>query len=336
MYRTLAEKERLSFGDVIEAPWLFDLYLREDSGALGPVTMKGGVPGWVKLLEPPATEPAGRRDHVLAAAGAGEAFDYVVANGHGRSRRGIILTDDCEMVTQFGRGGTAGDGRILLAAVRNATEEEADAAIAQELNFGVFGLRESGDMRPGVAVLEAVFSVHVSALAARGGEDTWSRLAALDEEHQRALGEKWMAHATRHGPLVVAAEGRKLAKLLTADGDESIALALDDPSSGAEVDPRAAEAAKLMRRASKAMWSLEGPILDEVADAWVAHAAAAPYRARVVEKLRKVRRSVDAALEALGEASWAPGDEQADDGGSPADPDGSRIEMKRPPHRPPP
>ena len=54
MYRVLPEGQRLGFGDVVSADWLYDLYLRHDAIAL---KWEDG-PGGRRFLKNAAAPPA--------------------------------------------------------------------------------------------------------------------------------------------------------------------------------------------------------------------------------------------------------------------------------------
>lgn len=298
MYRTPAPDDRLGFGDVIEAPWLFDLYLREDAGALVPQTINGRQ-ALVKLPEPPEADREGRKDGVLAAS------DYRdFAFGHGNSRRAIILTDDCEMESLQGRGRGATRGRVAMAAIRDATDAEARAV--PSLKYGLFGLPAHEGFPPGIVVLEAAFAVHITALANDQGTRTYSRLISLDADGQRELSERWCAHATRHGPLVARREAEKFASLLMANGDGEIASRLEDPQDELVPNPEYQAAAAAIVATAKAVWRLEGSVLDEIADAWAERQPPDAFRTMVVESLQTVRRAADRGLASLGADTWEP------------------------------
>lgn len=306
MYRLPAADERLGFGDVILAPWLFDLYLREDAGALVPQAI-GGRTVLVKLPEPPEVDREGRKDGVLAAS------DYrEFAFGHGNSRRAIILTDDCEMESLQGRGGRDARGRIVMAAIKDATD--AEAASVPSLKYGQFGLPSYGDDFPaGIINLEAAFAVHITALVNEQDPPTHKRLISLDATGQRELAERWCAHATRHGPLVAKREAGKFANLLTANGDRDIADRLDDPADPLVPHLDHQAAARAIVAAAKAMWRLEGSVLDEIADAWAERQLPDAHTTKVIESLRTIRLAADRGLGSLGDPTWGP-DPGADGG----------------------
>ena len=302
MYRVLPDDERLGFGDVLEAPWLFDLYLREDSRAVGPTTIEGKNV-LVRMEEP---EERGNRKDIVAAS-----TDPEFAIGHGNSRRAIILTDDCEMESLQGRGHGSPSGRILMAAIRDATDEAAKTV--PRLKFSQFSLpaHDEAGFLAGLVVFENVFAVHISALVNKQPERAYRRMISLDHVGQRDLSRKWCAHGTRHGPIVVEAEARKFAKLLEANGDTAVAALLDSTDEATRIEP-ADEHQKVVVAivaASTAMWQLEGPVLDRVAADWDDRKTSEDVQRRIVSALRSLRQAADNGLGLLGEDRWGPGGE---------------------------
>src|SRR5690242_9209950 len=127
----VAARGRLAFGSVIAAPWLFDIYLREDSAALAKRTLRGGQIAYVARPE----APEGDTDFSVFAQATMDADDVVLAQG-GR-RMAIVLTDDCELASLAGERSEGGSprGRILLAGVRKSNSEEIAEIRARSANL---------------------------------------------------------------------------------------------------------------------------------------------------------------------------------------------------------
>jgi len=289
VYRTLRPDERLGFGDLLEADWLFDLYLRHDAVALEPREKGGGV-----VFIPRAVIPSRQREpgkDVIAS----HAEFTDAALGFGNRRRAIVLTDDCEMESLQGRReGVGARGRIILAAVRAASADEIDDV--RPGNFGLFALPPDGDVGfdGGVVEFERVFSVSLPSLL---GDARPRRLVALDAAGQGQLAIRWCAHATRHGPMVAQDGALKLAGIMSSGGRSDVLL--DIRERRREPDERHLAAAGRLVATLAQAWAIEGRVLDQISDAWEHGDVADAARATVLEHLELLHGYVDATLVAL-------------------------------------
>lgn len=254
MYRVLGASDRLGFGDVISAPWLFDLYLRHDAVALAERD-RGGSRTWFEQPGTRAEREAGK-DGVLSHA------DHAL--GSGDRRQAIILTDDCEMESLLSKNSS---GRILLAAVRVATSAELEAALARS-TYRRFALPpdDASGFAGGIVELQRIYSVSLPSLAQN--PPVHERVVSLDAEAQARLSQSLCAHATRHGPIVAARESAKLAMLMTANGDEDVIALFKARGSKKVPDSEHAAIAESITRCLSDAWQLEGRVLDEVSEAW--------------------------------------------------------------------
>lgn len=283
MYRVLPATDRLGFGDVISADWLFDLYLRHDAVALKWEDRKQGRV-WFLNAKPDPERAAGK-DDVLS--------HYDEALGSGNPRRAIILTDDCEMETFHKRRTSA--GRILFAAIRAATPDElTDAQESDVYRRFVLPADTEIGFAGGIVELQRIFSVSLPSLTTTPAAH--SRLVALDGNAQTALAQYICAHVTRHGPLVARKESGKLAMMMSANGDA--AAVADFKKAGSTRAPEAAHAeiAKALTTAMFEAWALEHGPLNFVSDAW--ERGDAPGDS-VTEVRAQVERARDAFNEAL-------------------------------------
>lgn len=287
MYRVQADDDRLGFGDVISAHWLFDLYLRHDAVALKWEDRGERGRFWFENKAPSPERHPGN-DGVLSHAGE--------ALGSGNPRQAIILTDDCEMEALQTRKTTA--GRILLAAIQHASP--AGIEEAQKRNtYRRFPLPpdDGGRFGGGIVELQRIFSVSLPSLT--NDSAGYERLASLDSEAQARLSQSLCAHVTRHGPIVVARETAKLAMLMSSSGDPEVVAEFKAKGSTRQPhDDHKAVAAAVTRGLSEA-WMLEGRVLDEVSEAWERGDGAEASVAAVREQLRRVHDSIGEALQRL-------------------------------------
>lgn len=130
------------------------------------------------------------------------------------------------------------------------------------------------------------------------------RVVGLDRDAQVELSKRWAAHGTRHGPLVAVDGLRKLAALLTIESRPE--LLEEFRTTARNVDAGYSTAATAIAVALDEAWHLEGPILDDVSDAWEQGLAAEPVLKLTVDALVRMRTATDAALAHLGQPSWNP------------------------------
>jgi hypothetical protein len=303
MFQQKPSDDRLAFGDIVAAEWLFDIYLRTDSRALARHNFRDGKTGFI--IRP---EPTRQGDDAILAQATMDPSDAVF--GYGSRRAAIVLTDDCELATLAGErrdGGWGPRGRLLLGSIRPATAEELAHQKERRLDLGRHPLDpDTGSgFEGGIVDFNRVFSVQAKAMAEQ--RDRYDRIVGLDRDGQIQLAMRWAAHATRHGPLVAEASVLKLAQLLSADGDQERLDALRAAGEPGEDD--AAKIATATLATLTAAWWLEGPWLDDVDQAVEDGDRAAPHRQRLVDSMTTIRSAADRTLAALGEASWAPAPE---------------------------
>ena len=239
MYRAPGPEVR--FGDIFEAPHLFDIFLREDGVALGTadlparfaerfgqsagVTIEGAIPLYSPYLPP--------RDG-----------DFVLA--HGTPQRAVLVSDNCTIATVFGYGRDRPrpNSRLLFAAVLDKPGEIDDVAVRRPFNR--FALEKAGFFAGGIIDFRHLFIVHARAV------DPEHRKASLLDDVLDELEVRFSAHTVRRGPLVIDRNADKLITLLRSAGI-------------AEAD--ANEAGAHVARALNLSWHAEGGALGDAAEA---------------------------------------------------------------------
>lgn len=237
-------RAELSFGDVCEAEFLYDVHVREDARSMG-MKMSGDafaqkhwkLPGAVPMFIP-ALDP-----------GQGETFTLA----HGTHHHALVLSDDCLIASALGRdGGGPKNRRLLLAPLVVASEKE-----VQELdgeNFGRFPLAADEHVASHcIADLRRCFmadarDVH-KALAAAG-----FRTRSISDETAGALAIRWSAFTLRRGPFVAE------------DSLEKFAEHLLDTGRVAQEDD-AVEVATLLADVVSAAWGYEGRGVEHAGNA---------------------------------------------------------------------
>jgi len=288
VYRTPAPDERLGFGDVLEADWLFDLYLRHDAVALEPRD-KGGGTIYIPRAVVPRRDREPGKDVIASHADFGDA-----ALGFGNPRRAIVLTDDCEMESLQGRGGGRPRGRIALAAVKRASA--AEIADVRPGNFGLFALppNETIGFDGGIVELQRAFSVYLPSLL---GDNRPARLLALNPDAQGQLALRWCAHATRHGPMVAADGAGKLAGIMSAAGRDDVLVEIKERRQ--QPDEVHLAAARQVTATLAQAWAIEGRVLDQVSDAWENDDSTDASRAIVLKQFERLRELANSTIDAL-------------------------------------
>jgi hypothetical protein len=291
---------RLAFGDVIEAPWLFDVYVRSDSRALTPVHIKGGKPGFaIKEESSTAAE-----DRVFAQATMDPA-DVVLTNG--AQRMAIVLTDDCELATLAGTRAPEGSGwqprgRIVLASLRAASEDQITAQVAKRDDLGLHGLPPGEGFRGGIVDLNRLFSVQTKSLVGQGASPLCGTVISLDEKARLELANRLAGHLLRHGPHSARIGARKLSQLWTAGGDRDVLKRLGNDREWGDADK--AQASKSVEAVLLVAWALGGLILDKVDSAAEQGEPPGPSLAEVHAAITDLRRVSGQALDAFAKAGW--------------------------------
>lgn len=275
----LPPRADVSFGDIFEAPFLFDAHLRGDARLLsaGEFPQKAPLSG-VFFADPSQQLPLGQQDNLLAHGRTGR-HD---AEAPGRA---VLLTDDCAIETVLGKRADRGGarGRLLFGIVRNE-EAEAVAALAEsdEVNFGRFPLPADsllGD-EAGVLELRRLFMVDARDVEAE------MRLASLDDETRDRLAKRFSAYVLRRGSEVGALEATKLTAILAA-------------APGASDIER--ETAELVGAAYDAAWDFESRATAIVDDLDIGIGTAADALPVVVAALDELATVAVAAARALEE-----------------------------------
>ena len=268
----------VEFGDVFSAEWLFDVHVRGDAVPLKPFDCPAGkrrpaVTGYAKA------QPTSNRDLVLA---------------HGQPRRAIVVSDSCEVESVLIRRRR---GRLIFAAVDAwpGDAAEADKALTSG-NFRRHPLPPADGFAGGVALFESLFAVGHDAVTASADH---SRVARLDDDAVVDLEIRWNAYSTRRGPRTHADNARKLAVLLSADGDAAALDSLLDPESGVEPDSLDVAAANLVAQTLTAAWDIEGRVLNAMADALEARERAEQSRDELTARLTELENLARTAQEAL-------------------------------------
>lgn len=188
---------QLSFGDLFQSQVLFDAHLRGDATPLS--SNRFGKDGSKLAYLPQSTQ----QDFILA---------------HGLSCRAVVISDDCAIDDALGvdRERQEMRGRVLFAAVYDATEEEVKG-VEQTKPFDRFGLKGEGAVAPGIVELRKVFMVDIHDVH----DSLDQRIATLDDDLSGQLAVRWSAFANRRGPLAAADRASKLAKLIAGNDHPS-------------------------------------------------------------------------------------------------------------------
>lgn len=224
----LEPAEDVSFGDIFEADFLHDVFLRSDAVQLGTrdiVKKHGGG-----LMYAPSFDR--NREFVL---------------GRGAPYRAQLIADNClvDRILAQGSAGHRPQGRLLFAPL---LEDEAGGVVK---DFGRFPLPEWPDHLPASIVeLRRCFMVDAPAIL----EHHDARVASLSVVAAAQLEVRWNAYAARRGPLANARNAEKAAELAARLHGNT-----DEPDR---------ELAELIASALVAGWRLEGESMEQVADAY--------------------------------------------------------------------
>jgi hypothetical protein len=336
--RKKRDGEPLTFGDVLEADWLYDLFLREQAEAL--IAELDGSNNIARYLpEKKIRERAAGKDFAVGFATAegvyGDVASGTEAQGpvaaFGAHRRAIVLTDECETSRVVTEG-----GRLLLAVVVPwpTNPEELKHIDEGRVAWHRLPLKPAPgegewpggivDFSKHVAVWhEAIHHGTVRWTAARNDAEEAVDADRKDDDHEKDEDERllkiaWATYATRHGPVAGGDGFRKLIEACKARLDSKVweternKIVLDGPYLAAD---------EAIARALARIWDLEGRTVDEIATVFERNGAGLDEIAPLVLKqLVLLRDDVEAAegalrsaIEATGVGSaWAAaGEEQA-------------------------
>jgi hypothetical protein len=220
--------ENVSFGDIFEAEFLHDVFLRADAVQLGTRDMVKKHGGGLMY----AASFDRNREFVL---------------GRGAQYRALLIADNClvDRILAQGSADHRPQGRLLFAPL-------VEADTGDEIkDFGRFPLPDWPERLPScIAELRRCFMVDAPAIL----EHRDDRMASLNEDAAAELEVRWNAYAARRGPLANARNAEKVAELAAR-------------SQGDAVEPDR-ELAQLIASALVAGWRLEGDSMERVADAY--------------------------------------------------------------------
>ena len=271
-----ALREELSFGDICEAEFLFDVHVRADARAMGREIAQASFAArrWNIDADVPYFVPG---------VSIREGQNYVLA--HGLHQLAVVLSDDCLIETALGRDtGGPTNRRLLFAPVVAASGEEV-AELAGG-NFGRFPLPgNERDEEDRIVDIRRCFMVDARDVHEAHTADRF-RIASLDDPTRDELAIRWSAYALRRGPFVAEDSLEKFAEHLLDSGrvaDEATAVDV----AGRLVDVVAAA------------WGYEGRGVEGAGTA--AEDGREPELAIevLVAELEQLRATTDAALDAL-------------------------------------
>lgn len=289
----------LAFGDIFEADWLFDVYVRADSAAMFRKSVHSQKdPVW--MVRGTATRLENEQIKVEATM---DPDDVVLTVG--TLRMGIVLTDDCEIANLVGARGDGRDprGRILLAAIRN---DDGRARDDLELGIQTLGPDEIRGFPGGLVDFNRLYEVQTKSLIDPPEGRFPRKVASLTSDARYELGERFAGHLLRQGPMAAELGARKLSRLLTAgdDTERLRALGAGDPEDwgSSEAEEKVASVVKVQAEA----WFLGRlyALVDELAEQTLAGDATDGEAARR-ELCRKFAVSLRAIADAAAEGADA-------------------------------
>jgi hypothetical protein len=210
-------RAELSFGDICEAEFLYDVHVRADARSMGrevaPAKFAKKMWGMDEDLTyfVPALDPKQGDNFVLA---------------RGTHSQAILLSDDCVIATVLGRDtGKPTNKRLIFAPLAPAADADLDTA-----NFGRFPLLADEQFdEPLMADLRRCFMADgrdVHAALDAGG----FRARSLTEDTRGELAIRWSAYALRRGPFVAEDSLEKFAEYAIDSGLASEEAVVDASS----------------------------------------------------------------------------------------------------------
>lgn len=297
MYRK-DDAEQISFGDIFEAPWFFDAYLREGAQALTLEDRKNGKHGFVPRPSS-IRDRYGGKDYALTFASPEDEFpvsqtsdsqaEELVA-AFGNPRRAIVLSDECETDKVIKRG-----GRLLMATLSPWPTNDPD--FEKDLREGTsswraFGLPPDDGLGFGGAVVDLAKTVTVWHEALPKAK----RIFSLTSNEVGNFKVQWCAYGSRHGPLVALDGAKKLAEMAHIAGDEE-KWKIDRRKLPLTPDEQAAY--RSVARALGIAWQIEGDHLDTVSAGHERHEEATAHLESTLKLLAQLRDETTNAIEAL-------------------------------------
>jgi hypothetical protein len=189
-------EEVISFGDIFEAEFFHDVFLKADAVRMGTRDMVKKYGGGL-----------------MYAASFDRNKEFVL--GRGAPYRAMLIADNClvDRILDQANRGRRPQGRLLFAPI-----VEIDGA-SEMKDFGRFLIPPwEGRLLPSVVELRRCFMVDAPDILAHGE----SRVAALTDAARADLEVRWNAYAARRGPLANARNAEKAAELaagLPENGD---------------------------------------------------------------------------------------------------------------------
>ncbi len=220
--------EDVSFGDIFDADFLHDVFLKADAVQLGSRDVQEKHGGGLSY----AANYERNRKYVL---------------GRGGPYRALLIADNClvDRVLAQGQIERRPQGRLLFAPIIETSSSE------ELKDFGRFALPEwPGRLPASVAELRRCFMVDAPDIVSHREH----RVGRLTTGAAAELEVQWNAYAARRGPLANARNAEKVAELATRGA-----------GAGGEPDQ---ELAYLVAGALAAGWQVEGDSLEAVADAY--------------------------------------------------------------------
>ena len=271
-----ALREELSFGDICEAEFLYDVHVRADARAMGREIAEArfATKRWRIDQDVPYFIPGVniRQDQ-----------NYVLA--HGVQQLAVVLSDDCLIATALGRdSGGPTNRRLLFAPVVAASADEV-AELAGG-NFGRFPL-PAGEQHGGHRIVDIRRCFMVDARDVHDALTAGNfRVGSLDDPTRDELAIRWSAYALRRGPFVAEDSMEKFAEYLLDSGRVA------DEATAVDVASRLVDVVA-------AAWGYEGRGVEGAGTA--AEDGRDPNEAIdvLVAELEQLRATTDAALDAL-------------------------------------
>jgi hypothetical protein len=243
----------VAFGDIFEAPFLRDIFARDDTTLMGggplPPTLAPKVGSWmntqleqgtIELYSPSFTpKPADR----FALANAAFLVDE-------QSHRAILISDSCLTATALAqaRQKRSVGGRLLFAPL-GVTDEKKWQDLVETEDFERFPLPPD-ERLPAWTVAELGNCFMVDARDVK--KHTAARIVSLGTKLAEELEVHWNAYATRRGPHAYSRNTFKLASLLSGGGQPG------------KDEERVADAIAYVLDCA---WALEGSDLEDVSEA---------------------------------------------------------------------
>ncbi len=269
------------FGDIFEAPYLFDVHLQADAARLTTAEFPNRAPLVGTFYTEPQEKLALTGEVVRAYGRSGQEREgREHRDTHGLPGRAILLSDDCHIPTAYGDRPDRHEarGRLLFAILRLA-DEDTIREVAAGTSFARFAL--SGEEPLGqaaIADLGRVFLVHAKAV------DPAHRVASLDDDGRLALEKRWSALTCRRGPEASRENAGKLGELL-ADGPE--------------LTCEQREAVTALWQVLDLSWDLEGRVMRSASVAFEQGGDCAPVLGEVIDGLRGLSALANAAADQL-------------------------------------